>query len=570
LTALFFLIIFDLGYRAFYSEQSEILKIVQVLLTSLLLLYFARFLVTFSLPAKTRILNIILIAVAIYLSDTLSELQELSLNEQRLFTLKKTLVYSGIVVLYLIEASQLLKYVYRKGINPALLFVVSFVGMAMFGGLLLLLPNATVAGINPIDALFTSVSAVCVTGLNVIDPATSFTTFGKLIILLLIQTGAFGIMTFAGIIGYYVAGSISVQHQIALSGVLSTERLSGAVSYALKIVFVTFFFELIGGLLIYATLPADLLESEWERIFFAVFHAVSAFCNAGFSTLTDGLYDERLRYNYGLQWIVAALIILGGIGFPVVFNVFTFIRLKSVNLVKNLIGNENREVYTNILEVTSKLALVTTAILLVAGTLLYFGFEADATLASHESIWGKITTSFFGSVTPRTAGFNTVNLTDLTMPTLMIYMLFMWIGASPGSTGGGIKTTVLAVAFLNMKDILRGRKRLEVYRSEISEPSVHRAFAIMLLSLTTIAIAVLLLSIYDSEKGLLRLSFEAFSAFSTVGLTLGVTPGLSLFGKLVIMCVMLIGRIGALTLLFAIVSKSQARPYRYPKEEIMF
>jgi Trk-type K+ transport system membrane component len=192
-------------------------------------------------------------------------------------------------------------------------------------------------------------------------------------------------------------------------------------------------------------------------------------------------------------------------------------------------------------------------------------------LNEHNTVFGKITTSFFaGSVTPRTSGFNTVDVALLSLPMLMIYLLLMWIGASPGSTGGGIKTTVAAVAFLNMKSIVFGHERTEAFRSEISSASIKRAFAIILLSVLVLGLAVLLLSIYDYEKGLLKLAFEAFSAFSTAGVSLGVTPQLSLFGKLVIMVVMFTGRIGALTLLFAVVTRSVEKPYRYPSEDIMF
>jgi Trk-type K+ transport system membrane component len=378
-------------------------------------------------------------------------------------------------------------------------------------------------------------------------------------------------MTFAGVISYLITGSVSFQNQLALRDMLSGDnRLSNIITFVTQVIVVTLCFEIIGALFIYATLPADLYQSVWEKIFFAVFHSVSAFCNAGFSTLTNGLYEVPLRFNYSMHWIIAVLIILGGTGFPVVFNVFTFFRIKIANLIKRIVGVQNQEVFTNILPASSRLALVTTLILVLGGFIAYLIFEYHATLLPHETAWGKITTSFFGSVTPRTAGFNTVDLTKMTLPTVMVYLLLMWIGASPASTGGGIKTTVAAVAFLNMKSVVMGRKRTEIHRSEITESSINRAFAIIMLSLLVLGIAVLLLSINDFEKGLLKLAFEAFSAFSTVGLTLGVTPELSLLGKFVIMSVMFIGRVGALTLLFAFVTKSETRYYRYPKEEIMF
>jgi Trk-type K+ transport system membrane component len=434
-----------------------------------------------------------------------------------------------------------------------------------------MLPNSTTHGIHPVDAFFTSASAVCVTGLLVVDTASAFTLTGKVIILLLIQIGGLGIMTFAGLISFLVTGSVSFQNQLALRDMLSSNRMSNVISFISKVVLVTFTFEAIGAFMIYSTVPYGTFKTEGQTIFFSVFHAVSAFCNAGISTLSHGLHDGLLRFNYGLHWVIAGLVILGGMGFPVVFNIFTFMRIKVTNSIKRLLKNPNRENYTNILQATARLSLATYFILLIIGFITYFIFESNHTLREHSTTFGKVTTSFFaGSVTPRTSGFNTVDISLLSLPMLMIYLLLMWIGASPGSTGGGIKTTVAAVAFLNMKSIVFGHERTEAFRSEISSASIKRAFAIILLSFLVLGLAVLLLSIYDYEKGLLKLAFEAFSAFSTAGLSLGVTPQLSFFGKLVIMVVMFTGRIGALTLLFAVVTRSVEKPYRYPSEDIMF
>ena len=572
LTCLFGVAVFDFGYNSFYSKPPGVFTLQFIFLLMLAVLLGARFILEIPLkfPLRTRLFNLLLLVLAVYLLNNVRDIQSIEALPGRSFTLKKVLLYAGITTLFLVETAHVLRFIYRKQVNPALLFVASFLFLIIIGGFLLLLPNATVNGIHPADAFFTSVSAVCVTGLVVVDTATYFTMFGKAIILFLIQLGGFGIMTFAGVVAYLLTGSVSFKNQLALGNILGSNQLGNVVAFVSRIVFVTICFEAIGAVMIYGSLNEDMFDSQWEKIFFSVFHSISAFCNAGFSTLTNGLYEGALQFNYSLQWIIAALIILGGTGFPVVFSVFSFLRIKITNLVRQLSGAESFEVYTNILPATSKLALSTTAILLVFGFCTYMMFEYDATLAAHETLFGKITTAFFGSVTPRTAGFNTVDLTALTLPTIMIYLLLMWIGASPGSTGGGIKTTVAAVAFLNVKTIVLGRKYTEIHKTEISEPSMDRAFAIIMLSLLVLGIAVLLLSVNDSEKGLIKLAFEAFSAFSTVGLTLGVTPKLSLFGKFVIMAVMFIGRVGALTLLFAVVSRPEIRYYRYPKEDIMF
>lgn len=565
------IIIYNVGFEDFYIHREKTYFLHSLILLILAILFLARFLIL--LPGirrwRARIFNLALVVAIFYLRGLAQEIPQLDPTSFT-FTSQKLILFFGILILFITEVSQILRFIYKRGVNAALLFVASFGALILIGGFMLMLPNATTAGIHPVDAFFTSASAVCVTGLIVVDTATAFTMTGKVIILILFQMGGLGIMTFAGMISFLVTGFVSIHNQLALGSMMSSSRLSNVISFISRVVIVTISFEAIGAFIIYGTLPEEMFNSERDKIFFAVFHAVSGFCNAGFSTLSDGLYDGTVRFNYGLHWTIAMLIILGGMGFPVVFNIFTFLRIKATNSVKQLLNDPRRENYTNILHATSKLALATYFILLIIGFIAYFSFEYNSTLREHGTVFGKITTSFFGSVTPRTAGFNTVDITLLSLPMLMIYFLLMLIGASPGSTGGGIKTTVAAVAFLNMKSIVLGHERTEAFRSEVSVASIKRAFGIILLALLVLGLAVLLLSIYDSDKGLLQLAFEAFSAFSTVGLTLGVTPQLSLFGKFVIMAVMFIGRVGALTLLFAVVTKSSGRLYRYPSEDIMF
>lgn len=565
------IVIYTVGFEDIYQQHIKAYAAHRHILLVLVILFTVRFLLM--LPAvvrwRSRIFNLFLVILVFYLRDLSHDISFLEAGSS-IFIAKKITLFSGILFLFLIEVSHILRFIYRRGVNPALLFAGSFVALIIIGGFLLMLPNATTKGIDPVDAFFTSASAVCVTGLIVVDTATAFTTTGKVFLIMLIQIGGLGIMTFAGLISFLVAGSVSIQNQLALRDMVSSNRMSNVISFISRVILVTILFEMIGAFLIYGSLEDHMFQTQGEKIFFAVFHSVSAFCNAGFSTMSNGLYDGLLRFNYGLHWAIALLIILGGLGFPIVFNIFTFLRIKSTNAVKRLLKDPDRENYTNILQATARLALTTYFILLVVGFIAYFIFEYNYTLRDHSTVFGKITTSFFGSVTPRTAGFNTVDLLQFSLPTMMIYLLLMLIGASPGSTGGGIKTTVAAVAFLNMKSIVLGHERTEAFRTEISVASIKRAFAIILLALLVLGVAILLLSIYDYKHGLLKLAFEAFSAFNTVGLSLAVTPELSMFGKFVIMAVMFIGRVGALTLLFAVVTKSGDRPYQYPSEDIMF
>ena len=570
--ALFGLIIYDFGFFPFYSHDKTIYNYLYYLLTFSKILLIARFATEWIEIKnwKAHVYNFILIVLIFYLTSLCKTIISLELKRTSSFISDKIILFFGIAFLFFTEASNLLKFIYSRRQNPSFVFIVSFAIIILSGTFLLMLPNATTHGITFVNALFTSTSAVCVTGLTAVDTGTDFTIIGKVIILFLIQIGGIGIMTFAGLLAYLASGSVSFHNQMALKSMVSSNQISNVITIVTRIILVTLFFEAIGATLLYLSLDKTMFSSNLERIFFAGFHSVSAFCNAGFSTESAGLYTASLRFNYPLQLVIAILIILGGMGFPIVFNIFSFFRVKVITLFARIIKNQKRETMTRIIQVNSKLALTTTIILLVTGFILYFSFEYNASLKDHPTMIGKVVTSFFGSVTPRTAGFNTVDMSKLTTPIILIYLLLMWIGASPSSTGGGIKTTAIAVAYLNLRSIIRGRHRTEVYRTQISEPSINTAFALIMLSLLIIGISVLLISVNDQEKGILKIAFEAISAFGTVGLSLGITPDLSDTSKIVLISTMFIGRVGALTLLVAFINQQRDRPYQYPVEDIMY
>jgi potassium uptake TrkH family protein len=442
--------------------------------------------------------------------------------------------------------------------------------LIVLGAFLLKLPNATTVPLSAVDALFTSTSAACVTGLSVVDTETRFTTFGKTVILLLIQIGALGIMTFAGLFAFAVTGSSSLKSRLAFRDFMSEKEISNIIQFITKVVGVTLLFETAGAIGIFVTLPDEMFTRPLDKFFFSVFHSISAFCNAGFSTMTNGLYEPVVRFNYPLQFIIALLIIFGGMGFPIVFNLSRYVRVKVMNGWFAITRNPKRFHFPHLINLNSRLSLVVSIWLLVAGFAAYYIFERNHTLQQHPTLGGKLVTSFFGSVTPRTAGFNTVDIAALSLPTVMTYLLLMWIGASPGSTGGGIKTTTFGVAVLNMVSILRGKDRTEFFRSEVSHQSIRRAFALVFMSLLFIGISVFLVTIRDSEKGMIGIAFEVFSAFSTVGLSLGITPSFTTFSKYVLMITMFVGRVGTVTLLVAFVRQTRTLYHRYPKEEITF
>lgn len=460
------------------------------------------------------------------------------------------------------------KLIYKRTLlNPAQLFIVSFMGIIFLGTLLLMLPNATYTEISLLDALFTSTSAVCVTGLIVVDTGSFFTQFGQTIILLLIQIGGIGILTFASYFSYFFKGGSNYENQLVLSDLTNSQKLGDVFSTLKRILIITFSIELIGGLLIYSSLNNLLLPTFFERAFFSAFHSVSAFCNAGFSTLPNSLYESGFRFNYALQSYIILLLVIGGLGFPIVVNILKYSKYWIVTKFLHFLRIK-KDYKPWILNLNSRITLITTFSLIIIGTILFYISEYNNTLAEHTG-FGKFVTALFGATTPRTAGFNTVDMTALNFFTIMMIFLLMWIGASPASTGGGIKTSTFAIAILNFWSLARGKTRIEVFRREISDISVKRAFAVITLSLVVIGFGIIAISIFDSNKDLKSIAFECFSAYSTVGLSVGITANLSAASKFVIILIMFIGRVSMLSILIAMIKKVKQKNYRYPTEEII-
>jgi Trk-type K+ transport system membrane component len=451
----------------------------------------------------------------------------------------------------------------RTVLNPAQLFILSFLVIIFIGTFLLILPNATYNGISYLDALFTSTSAVCVTGLVVVDTGTHFTLFGQTIIMILIQVGGLGILTFASYFSYFFKGGTSYENQFALSDMTSSKKLGEVFSTLKYIILITFGIELFAGILIYTSIDSSNFASQSEQLFFSTFHSISAFCNAGFSTLTYSLYETGFRFNYYLQLVIILTFGLGGLGFPIVVNILKYLKYKIITMF----SSKKSKYRPWILNINSRITLVTTISISFVAFLIFYFLEYNNTLAEHNG-FGKVVTALFGATTPRTAGFNTIDTATIAFPTLMMIFLLMWIGASPQSTGGGIKTSTFAIATLNIFSLAKGKSRIEIFRREIADISVRRAFAIISLSLIVIGIAIMSISIFDPEKQLMDIAFECFSAYSTVGLSLGITGDLSSASKFVIIIVMFVGRISMLSMVIAVFMKIKHKNYSYPKEEI--
>ncbi|WP_201558169.1 TrkH family potassium uptake protein [Psychrobacter sp. 72-O-c] len=454
----------------------------------------------------------------------------------------------------------------RAFLNPAQFFILSFLSVVLVGALLLMMPNATTQPISFIDALFTATSAVCVTGLIVVDTATRFTTFGQIIIIGLIQIGGLGILTFVTYFSYFFKGGVSYETQLSIGEMTHSPRMGDMVTTLKSILYVTFGVEALAAALIYISIYDLPAMSISERLFFSVFHAVSAFCNAGFSTFSAGLYDEALRFNYPLQLIIGATFLFGGMGFVIVVNLLRYLRHRTQRV---LYHNDPRYTYQPwLLNINSRITLITSGALLLIGLIGVMMFEYQGILAEHSSWYGKLITGLFTAATPRTAGFNIVDMDALAFPTIMLTIFLMWIGASPNSTGGGIKTSTFAIAVLNTLSLARGQTKVEVFKREIADISIRRAFSIMWLSLLVIGLGVTLISYDQPELDFIKVVFECFSAYSTVGLSLNLTTELSDFSKLVVSVIMFVGRVGMLTLFIALLKNMRQRNYRYPTEEI--
>lgn len=480
-------------------------------------------------------------------------------------------VYVGIFALFLIEISKQSLFFDKLFFNPTLLFVMSFILLIFIGTILLLLPNITKEiPLSLVDALFMATSAVCITGLSSVDIANTFTPFGQTILIILVQIGGLGIMTFTGFFGYFFSGGFSYKNQLMYTEILSENKLASVIKSLLKIVLVTFFFEAIGASLIFFNSDPTLFTSFSDRVSFAIFHAISSFCNAGFSTVPDGLLNPSLQNDFPMQLTIAFLFILGGLGFGIVFNFYALIKQWIINIYQRIFFNKPFVHKAWVISFNSRIIAITTLFLLMIGMVSFFIFEYYHTLDTKNSLGGKLTTAFFLSATPRSAGLSPVDLNDLAFPSFILMLFLMWVGASPGSTGGGIKTTTLAVATLNIVSLVRGKDRVEIFKRQVSADSIQRAFAVIALSVVALGLSLLILTVTDGSLGLKNLMFECVSAYGTVGLSLGVTAKLSSAGKIVLACIMFIGRVGALTLLVGLISNTKMKTYSYPQEKILF
>jgi trk system potassium uptake protein len=436
-------------------------------------------------------------------------------------------------------------------LDPPKILVLGFSFIILIGAFLLTLPAATVdgKGLPWLDALFTATSATCVTGLVVVDTGTTFTLFGQLVILALIQIGGLGFMTFATLFALILGKRISLKERLLIKESLNNLSIDGVVRLVKRILIFTAVIELIGGILLAIRFSFDMPLPK--AIYFGFFHAISNFNNAGFDIMGDfrsltGYVDDPL-----VTLVVCTLITLGGIGFIVMNEVYEYRQTRRFSL-------------------HTKIVFVMSSILVVFGTILIFILEYhNPKTLQPLSPLGKFLASLYQAVTPRTAGSNTLNIPDLTQPTLFLIIFLMFIGASPGSTGGGIKTTTFATLLGAVWSNIKGKDDVIFFRNRILYDTIYKALTVTVSGLFVVMMITMLLTITEPNKDFLMILFEATSAFATVGLSMGLTPELSPVGKILIILTMFAGRVGPLTIAYAVALHRKPDPFKFPKGRIM-
>ncbi|WP_441000151.1 TrkH family potassium uptake protein [Fodinibius sp. SL11] len=465
-----------------------------------------------------------------------------------------TFLKGYLLLFVIIKFVQFLPELLDQQKNTARFLVYSFLSLIAVGTFLLMLPGATQDGLGLqfIDALFTSTSAVCVTGLIVVDTATHFTLFGELVILTLIQLGGIGIISFATFLFLFISGGLGVGQMNTIKDMVAEKNTSLVASTLKRVVGFTFAVEAVGAIAYYISWEVS-FPNQGQRILFSVFHAVSAFCNAGFSLFTNSLADPLNATNMGINITTMTLIVLGGLGFTVIWEL---IRKRT-----------DKGRWRSRLSIHTRTVLVTTAVLIIAGTGFILWMEWGNTLRGY-SYGNKFMLSLFQSITTRTAGFNTVDTGAIGISATLVMMIFMFIGGSPASTAGGIKTTTFAVLMRSISMTIKGYNRMELFNRTIPNSTIFRAVTVLLLAFSCISVSTILLSVVENHA-FLDLLFEEISAFATVGLSRGITGDLSAWGKFIIVVSMFLGRVGILTFMVAFASRMDTHKYEYPEETIM-
>lgn len=481
----------------------------------------------------------------------------------RLWLAVSLLLYS------LVEVSHAVMAMVGRRTNPSLLLSGSFVLLIAMGTLLLLLPKCTYGGISVTDALFVSTSAVCITGLCPVDIYADFTPLGVLVLAVLVQTGGLGVMTFTSFFALFFSGRTSIYSQLLLKDVVYSRSMSSLVPTLLYILAFTLIIELIGAGGIWLCVHGTLGMTASDELIFCAFHSLSSFCNAGFSTMPGGLSNPEFLYgNQSVYWVTSALVILGGIGFPILVNfkdaLYGWLK-RQWTLVRG--GDPGPKVVYRF-DMNTRVVLTTTTILFIGGALLFCLMEYNHSLAGH-GLWWQASQSFFNSVVPRSAGFASINPASFMPVTLLMVLFLMWVGGASQSAAGGVKVNTLAAIMLNLRSIVLGGTPPTAFGRTVAQWSIRRANAVVAISIlgfTAFAIAVLWLEPDLPPRALL---FETVSALFTVGSSLGITAELSEPTRLVLCAAMFLGRVGIISLITGLAGQRRNPAVTLPTDNLI-
>ncbi len=464
------------------------------------------------------------------------------------------------LMLLLVDLTRLGTFLDMVKLKASTLFMLTFMVLILSGTGLLMLPEMTVNGLGAswLEALFTSTSACCVTGLIVVDTATYFTFKGQMVIMVLIQLGGLNIISFATFFASFYSGGVGIRHQTMMQNFFSSESLLDAKGLFRRVITLSLGIEALGAVAIFSLWDPTLeFSSVYEKIYFSVFHSISAFNNAGFSTYTSGLENPATSVSFILHLAFAFLIYFGSIGFSTIEDTLSIKAMR-----------KRMELPWKKLQPNTRVILYSSFVLMTLGTVAFYFLERNNVLGNQNFLESAIT-SLFTSVSGRTAGFSTVDFGAVSTATLLLFMFLMFIGAAPGSTGGGIKTTTFTLLFLSVYSTIRGKRNIELFRNKIGYGLLNRAFSIFTFFITFIFLFTFILAIIEPDKAMLDLMFEEVSAFATNGLSTGITADLSTGGKLILVISMYIGRVGPLTLAIALSSRVKTVNYDYPKAHYM-
>ena len=464
------------------------------------------------------------------------------------------------LIIVLVEIAKMSSSLGKYHLSPPILMVGSFLFLIAIGTILLKMPRMTVHGISFIDALFTATSASCITGLAVVSTPETFTFKGQVVILVLIQLGGMSILSFATFFSTFLSRSmVGLRYQYMIRDMMSADRLSDSVGLLRSIVLTTFIIEAAGAAFLFTYWKSTgFFIADKQNLFFSIFYTVSAFNNGGFVLIDDSLLNLGVPGSYFPQVVIMSLVFLGGIGFVTIRDFFSY----------RYIRERNKYRWKSLMPQTKIVLYVTFAIIII-GSILFFLLEYDNTLRDIDGPGDKIFTTVFQIVTCRTSGFNVLDLNAMHVSTIILILVAIFIGGSPSSTGGGIKTTSLFIVIKSVIATVKGKKNIEFDHKAISPSLVEKATTIMMLSAAFILISCFLITVVQPDVQLLHALFESSSAFTTCGLSTGECANWNWMAKLILTVNMYCGRIGTLTLAFALTRHKKESPHQYPDLYIM-